>query len=56
MITDSMVFFYAFAYLVYIYFASFIDFENYIFKAISNLHVQGFKFGGKIIKFGGKSK
>ena len=40
-------------YLVSIYFASFIDYENEIFEVISNLHVQGSKFGGKMNKFGG---
>ena len=36
--------------------ASFMDYENYIFEVISYLQVQGSKFGGKITKFGGKSK
>ena len=31
------------------------DYENEIFEVISNLHVQGSKFGEKITKFGGKS-
>ena len=43
-------------YLVYTYCASFTDYEDDIFKVISNLHVQGSKFGGKIYKFGGQSK
>ena len=34
------------------YFASFP--EDDIFEGISNLHVQGYKFGGKFDKFGGK--
>ena len=43
-------------YLVFTYFALFTDYEDDIFEVISNLHVQGSKFGGKINKFGGKSK
>ena len=35
-------------YLVFRYFASFTDYEDDIFKVISNMHVQGSKFGGKI--------
>ena len=34
---------------------TFTDYEDDIFEIISNLHVQGSKLGGKIIKFGGKS-
>ena len=34
------------------YFALFIGYEDDIFEVISNLHVQGSKFG---VKFGGKS-
>ena len=41
-------------YLVVTYFASFTDYEDDIFEVISNLHVQGSKFGGKINKYGGK--
>ena len=43
-------------YLVFTYFASFTDYEDDIFEGISNLHVQGPKFGGKIYKFCGKFK
>ena len=43
-------------YLVFTYFALFTDYEDDIFEDISSLHVQGSKFGGKIYKFGGKSK
>ena len=42
--------------LVITYFASFTDYEDDIFEVISNWHVQGSKFGGKINKFGVKSK
>ena len=42
--------------LVFTYLALFIDYKDDIFEVISNLHVQGSKFGGKIYKFGGKSK
>ena len=42
-------------YLVFTYFALFTDYEDDIFEVISNLHVQGSKFGGKMTKFGGKS-
>ena len=38
------------------YFASFTNYEDDIFEVSSNLHVQGSKFGGKMNKFGGKSK
>ena len=41
--------------LVITYFASFTDYEDDIFEVISNWHVQGSKFGGKINKYGGKS-
>ena len=37
------------------YFASFTDYEDDIFEVISNRHVQGSKFGGKIYNFGRKS-
>ena len=37
------------------YSASFTGYEDDIFKVISNLQVQGYKFGGKFDKFGGKS-
>ena len=36
-------------------FASFTGYTNYIFKVISNLHVQESKVGRTIYKFGGKS-
>ena len=42
-------------YLVFTYFALLTDYEDDIFECISNLHVQGSKFGGKINKVGGKS-
>ena len=32
-----------------------LPYEDAIFEVVSNLHVQGSKFGGKINKFGGKS-
>ena len=35
-------------YLVFRYFASFTHYEDDIFEVISNMHVQGSKFGGKI--------
>ena len=34
-------------YILFTYFASFIGLEDYILEGISNLHVQGAKFGGK---------
>ena len=34
-------------YLVFTYLALFTDYEDDIFEVISNLHVQGSKFGGK---------
>ena len=43
-------------YLVFTYLALFLEYEDNIFEIISNLHIQGSKFGGKINKFGGKSK
>ena len=42
-------------YLVFLYFASFTDYEDEIFEVISNLHIQESKFGRQINKFGGKS-
>ena len=42
-------------YIVLAYFASFTGNEDDISEVISNLHVQGFKFGNKFDKFGGKS-
>ena len=42
-------------YIVLTYFASFTGYSDGIFEVISNLHVQGSKFGGKLYKFGGKS-
>ena len=41
-------------YIVLTYFASFTGYGDDIFEGISNLHVQGSKFGGKLEKFGGK--
>ena len=41
--------------LVFTYFALFTYYEDDIFEVISNLHVQGSKFGGKIKKFDRKS-
>ena len=41
-------------YIVFTYFASFTGYEDDIFEVISNLHVQGSKFGRKFDKFGGK--
>ena len=38
----------------FIYFASFTGYEYDFFEVISNLHIQGSKFGGKFDKFGGK--
>ena len=37
------------------YFVSFTGYGDDIFEVISSLHVQGYKFGGKCKKFGGKS-
>ena len=42
-------------YLELTYFAYFTDYEDDMFEIISNLHVHGSKFGGKINRFGGKS-
>ena len=42
-------------YIIFTYFASFTGYEDDIYEVISNLHVQGSKFGGKFEKFGGKS-
>ena len=42
-------------YLVFTYFESFTDHEDDIFEVISNFHIQGSKFGGKITKFGRNS-
>ena len=42
-------------YLVFLYFAAFTYYEDDIFDAISNWHVQGSKLGGKMDKFGEKS-
>ena len=47
--------FYHAIYIVLKYFASFTDHEDDIVEVISNLHVQEFKFGKNIYKFGGKS-
>ena len=41
-------------YIIFTYFASFIGFEEDILKVISNLHVQGAKFGRKKDIFGGQ--
>ena len=43
-------------YLVFICFALFTDYEDDNFEVISNLHVQGSKFDGKVNKFDGKSQ
>ena len=40
--------------IVFTYFASFTGYEDDIFVVISNLHVQGSKFGGNFYKFGKK--
>ena len=42
-------------YIVFKYFASFTGYTDNIFEVISNLHVQGSKFGGKFDKLCGKS-
>ena len=42
-------------FIVSTYFASFTGYEDDIFKVISNLHVEGSKFGRKNYKFGEKS-
>ena len=42
-------------YILFKYFSSFIGYEDDILEVISNLHVQGAKFGGKKDKSGGKS-
>ena len=42
-------------YIVFTYFASFRGYDDDILRDISNLHVQGSKFGGKFDKFGRKS-
>ena len=46
-------------YIVLLYFELFTDYENDIFKVISNLHIQlvmwGSKYGGNILKVWGKS-
>ena len=42
-------------YIVLTYFASVTDYEDDIFEVISNLHVQGSKFGEKFDKIGGES-
>ena len=42
-------------YIVFTYFASFTGYEDAIFEVVSNLHVEGSKFGGKLDKFGEKS-
>ena len=39
-------------YIVFTYFASFTGYEDDIFEVISNLHVQGSKYGGKLYKLG----
>ena len=40
-------------YIVFTYIAAFTSYEDNILEVISNLHVQGSKFGGKFDKFGG---
>ena len=47
--------YYHIIYIVFTCFALFTDYKDDIFKVISNLNVQGYKSGGKIYKFGGKS-
>ena len=42
-------------YIVFAYFPSFTGYRYDIVEVISNLHIQGSKFGGKFYKFGGKS-
>ena len=39
-------------YIVFTYLVSFTGYEDDIFEGISNLHIQGYKFGGKFEKFG----
>ena len=39
-------------YIVFTYFGSFTGYEDAIFEVVSNLHVQGLKFGEKFEKFG----
>ena len=43
----SYIIFYAF-YIVFTYFASFTGYEDGNFEVISNLHIQGSKFGKKL--------
>ena len=38
--------------LVFIYFATFTDYEYDIFEVISNMQIQGSKFGGEITNLG----
>ena len=52
-LTDATWYFHA-IYLVFTYLSPFTDYEEDFFKVISNLRVQGSKFGGKFDKFGGK--
>ena len=52
----AAIWYYHAIYIVLKYFAWFTGYENDIFEVISNLDVQGSKFGGKVNKFGGKSK
>ena len=47
--------FYTAIYILFTYFASFIGYEDELLEVISNLQVQGAKFGGKMVKYGGKS-
>ena len=42
-------------YITFTLCAPFIGHEDDILEVISNLHIQGDKFGGKKYKFGGKS-
>ena len=51
----SVAWYYHTIYLEFTYFASFTDYEGDISEIISNLHIQGSKFGGKIYKFAEKS-
>ena len=54
LLTGATWYYYA-IYVVFTYFASYTGYENDICEVISNLHVQGWKFGGKFEKCGGKS-
>ena len=51
----SATWYYHAIYIILTYFSSFTGYEDDIYEVISNLHVQGSKFGRKFEKFGGKS-